>query len=193
MPAKKNLQSFIEMVQSQVRTDLQPVVLLKEGVRGLFGENSGIEVAVLNDIWPGVLAHEYGHYLQYKEGMPEFALSNHQMFDEWINGNLELEPGQVDEMTIVIQVLERDAEARAISLIKEYKLGDVVRYTQQANKYVMSYEIGRRHRQWPAFSEAAIANFPKRLITNKQLKTHPLYRAFQAVYVAPAKTTAKQP
>lgn len=139
---------------------------------GLWDENSKtISVAVHTDDWVKVLAHEYGHFCQYKEGKFSSDEENEAFndIDDWLENKIELTEVQVDEKIKMIQDCELDCEKRATELIKKYKIDkdiNITKYIQRANAYVLSYEAIKIKRKWFERSAHGI-----RKIINKMPKT----------------------
>lgn len=124
--------------------------------------------------------HEYCHFLQWRD-FPKIwdkYITKCDSFFCWLAGeNLNTETA-LDAMAGA-QLLERDCESRALSLIKKLKLPiDIDTYTQQANAYLYSYLISHKLRKWPntkisVYSPELLKFFPKKLVTKNKL--HDIY------------------
>lgn len=150
----------------------------EEGVIGGFHPEFGIEIAARQAGWLPCLAHEFGHFEQSLEGHPDFSASAYD-FQEWLSGK-SMPAARVLKLTRSLQRLERDAERRAIRYCREYRLGDAEAYARTANRYVLSFEIARRHRQWPGFRDDSASAFPSRLLPEARIGDHPLLERLRA-------------
>lgn len=110
-----------------------------------------LNVAIYCDEWLTVLAHEYGHFCQWKENkfIDKQTSEAYILFDEWIDGRKNLSKKKLDSVCELIQKCELDCEKRALKLIKEYKLyKDEKLYIQKANSYVLGYAAAKLTRKW---------------------------------------------
>lgn len=110
-----------------------------------------LNVAIYCDEWLTVLAHEYGHFCQWKENkfVDKQTSEAYILFDEWIDGRKNLSKKKLDSVCELIQKCELDCEKRALKLIKEYKLyKDEKLYIQKANSYVLGYAAAKLTRKW---------------------------------------------
>jgi hypothetical protein len=141
-----------------------------------------LQVAVMNPEWLVILAHEYGHFCQWKEKkfVDKKTIDAYNMFDEWIEKEIELDDLMIEQMITLIQKCELDCEKRALKFIKKYKLYfDYELYIQKSNSYVLGYEAVKIKRKWfvvsPSRVKSVCKNMPKTFTkilkpTNKQLK-----------------------
>jgi hypothetical protein len=141
-----------------------------------------LNVAIYCDEWLTVLAHEYGHFCQWKENkfVDKDTSEAYVLFDEWIDGRKNLSKKKLDKVCELIQKCELDCEKRALKLIKEYKLyKDEKLYIQKANSYVLGYSAAKVTRKWfktpPSRTSLVFNSMPKtftRTLTpnKKQLK-----------------------
>lgn len=106
--------------------------------------------------WFPILIHEYCHYLQWKEQSPLWrhhqeltsALGGDALFD-WIEGKKDLEEETLDELFSVTIALEKDAEERAVEIIRTRNLPvDIESYLKGARSYLLFYQFVRKHRLW---------------------------------------------
>ena len=177
---------FVQKVQEDLQKhQLQLVLLAKPdlegGNLGGFHYKFGIEIAAQYPGWLAVLAHEYGHFEQMLEEHPDWGASAY-VFMEWIRHEVELSADQVLDLTRSLQRLERDAEVRALSYIKEFNLGDVNDYTRRANRYVLSFELARRHRVWPHISDEFLPLFSKKLVSIASIGNHRTLARFRPLH-----------
>ena len=160
---KNSILKFLELVQQDCLRHGVEIVFhpkseiklsKKIAVSGYWSDDDKkLNVAIYCDEWLTVLAHEYGHFCQWKENkFLDKATSNAYVhFDEWIEGKIELPKNKLEKTCELIQKCELDCEKRALKLIKQYKLyKDEKLYIQKANSYVLGYEaaklkIGRAH------------------------------------------------
>lgn len=157
----------------------RPALEFEDAVIGGFHPEFGIEIAAQHPQWLVTLAHEFGHFEQSLEGHPDFSASAYD-FQRWLEGR-PLAATKVLKLTRSLQRLERDAERRALKYCREYRLADPTAYARTANRYVLSFEIARRHRQWPIFPQDAANAFPGRLIPESRIGDHPLLDRLRAV------------
>jgi hypothetical protein len=127
-----------------------------------------LNVAIYCDEWLTVLAHEYGHFCQWKENkFVDRATGNAYVdFDEWLEGKVELSKKKLEKTCELIQKCELDCEKRALKLIKEYKLyKDEKLYIQKANSYVLGYQAAKTKRKWfklpPSRTSKVFSNMSK--------------------------------
>ncbi len=110
------------------------------------------------DKWVGVLAHEFGHLMQYVEGAPAWTNlylegkdDSCSKFFNWLFDDLELHPELVDYHTNRLVELEFDAEKRSVEFIKEFDLPiDIPEYIQKANSYIWFYSVVKTQKKWCA-------------------------------------------
>ena len=107
-------------------------------------------------VWAPIFVHEFAHYLQYQEDIPECdaMLLNGDVYvgylaDQWLAGNVELNRKQRLRYFRAMQALELDCERRTCLLLAQWKLGvDRDAYGSMANAYVLSHEVALQHRVW---------------------------------------------
>jgi len=141
-----------------------------------------LQVAIMHPEWLTTLAHEYGHFCQWKEKkfIDEKTIEAYNMFDEWIEKKIELDDLAIEKMITLIQKCELDCEKRALKFIRKYKLYlHKELYIQKSNSYVLGYEAVKIKRKWfkvsPTTVKSICKNMPKTFTktlkpTNKQLK-----------------------
>jgi len=127
-------------------------------------EDLELSVAAHNSDWLTVLAHEYGHFCQWKEKkfIDENTINAYNLFDDWIEKDIELTESQLDQVVHLIQKCELDCEKRALKFITKYKLymyKDL--YTQKANSYVLGFAAAKVKRKWFKTSPAAVKSVCK--------------------------------
>lgn len=150
-----------------------PEMVSEEGGHylGYFSDGDPLDfsVAIKDPEWFTTFVHEYCHFLQYKEGkfIGDVAEKINN-FDEWLAGSIELEPEALEESTRLYQLCELDCEQRTVALLKEHKIVfDYETYIQDANAYVLSYEIIRCSRkELTGFRQKAKSLCPTEFITD---------------------------
>jgi hypothetical protein len=189
---KNSILKFLELVQQDclrhgVEIVFHPKAEIKLSkkisVSGYWSDDDRkLNVAIYCDEWLTVLAHEYGHFCQWKENkFIDNATSNAYIdFDSWIDGKIELCKNKLEKTCKLIQECELDCEKRALKFIKDYKLyKDEKLYIQKANSYVLGYEAAKLKRKWfktpPSRTSIIFDNMPKTFTktlkpTKKQLK-----------------------
>ena len=135
-----------------------------------------LTIATDSKNWVEVLAHEFGHFQQWKarkfDGYIYDEVYGSSVFDDWLAGNKKLSPERVDEMTAAMQACEMDAEQRAYHLLKRFKVKtSLPRYIQKANAYVLFYKVMAKHRQWcdkqsPSKNPAILKLMPTTWVTD---------------------------
>ena len=138
-------------------------------------EDRTLNVATHHDEWLTTLAHEYGHFCQWKDGKfsDQKTFNAYVNYDEWIVGEKELSREELDAACKQIQKCELDCEKRATKLIKKFKLSNNVQeYIQKSNSYVLGYEASKRIRKWFKVSPSRIKELNKLMPTTfvKDLK-----------------------
>ena len=125
-----------------------------EGIRasGLFNDNPVvIRVAKNCKDFIGVLAHEYAHFLQWLDCPKNIQSADDNagiVFFEWLSGQ-DYESRDVQRAMTRIMAMERDAERRAVSIIKHFDLNvDIEDYIKKANCYIYMHWIMRERRSW---------------------------------------------
>ena len=114
-----------------------------EGIRasGLFNDNPVvIRVAKNCKDFIGVLAHEYAHFLQWLDCPKNIQSADDNagiVFFEWLSGK-DYESRDVQRAMTRIMAMERDAERRAVSIIKHFDLNvDIEDYrAYQEGEYI---------------------------------------------------------
>lgn len=170
----------VESFLNKVRSDCQAygITLLLEPstyiltnnipVSGYFSEAEGVLRVAIDkpqNEWLAILAHEYGHLLQYIEQCYEYRQIQYNgqniilKFDQWLNKEIELSDNDKTEIFNRLFNFERDCEARAINLIKKYNLPiNLEDYTQKANSYLLLYPTIKITRVWPEYKDLPYNN-----------------------------------
>jgi hypothetical protein len=178
----RDLIGFIitECVKHGVTVRMLPTEYHDDGGEDVSGtwddEEKTLTIATKNKSWVEVLAHEFGHFQQWKarlfdDGIYEDVYGTSE-FDDWLLGNKKLSPERVDEMTRAMQACELDAEKRAYKLLKKFKVKtDLERYVQKSNAYVLFYNVMAGHRQWcdketPTRIDEIVDLMPTKFITD---------------------------
>ena len=178
---KNSISKFLQMVQDDcsrhgVEIEFHPKTEIKLSkniqVSGYWNdEERKLCVAIYCEQWLTVLAHEYGHFCQWKENkFSDKATSQaYSDFDDWIDKKKELSKNKLQKTCELIQACELDCEKRALKFIKEYKLDRNEKlYIQKANSYVLAYEAARVTRKWfktaPSSVNKVFSNMPKTFI-----------------------------
>jgi hypothetical protein len=177
------LLDFLRMVEAECQEHVVDFQLIGESklwlddskkidVGGYFDESGPVPVlavAANNDRWIEILAHEYGHMQQWKEGLFKDEKGYYAQFDEWVSHKIELSPEAVEIAVDFIQCCELDAEQRSFKILKKYLDYDkqaLKTYIQRSNAYVLLYTICKRRREWvtasPSAQEAVWRHAPKR-------------------------------
>lgn len=165
-----------------VTVNLVPENKIKIGIGDLSGvwdeEDMSISVAILNDDWVKVLAHEYSHFCQFKDC--EFATDEENAafndIDEWLENKIDLTEEEVNNKIKIIQDCELDCEKRTVELIKKYNLDkekNIPKYIQRSNAYVLSYEVLKIKRKWFDCSahgrRAIVSKMPKEFVADYKI------------------------
>lgn len=142
-----------------------------------------LEVATGRDeqIWLGVLLHEYSHLTQWAEDCAAWRelAKTPEMWD-WLDGKSLKNAKAVVELT---QELEADCERRTVRLIKELNAPiDLEAYCRQANAYIHFHNVIKDKRKWVkgagAFANPEILKHCNpTLDTNYKTTPKPLYDA----------------
>lgn len=93
------------------------------------------------DIWLGVLVHEFCHLLQYLDNHPYFEdeIYADEEFDQWLEGK---SVDDISEKIKKVRDLELDCEQRSVELIEKFNLPiDVEEYIRMSNAYVLSHNM----------------------------------------------------
>ena len=105
--------------------------------------------------WALVYVHEFGHFTQWRDQIPEWqgvtidGLYYDNFLNHWLERGLHFAPWKVDKFINAIIAVEADCERRAIKLIEEYELPfDTEEYAQKANAYVHFYNYIRENKKW---------------------------------------------
>jgi NAD-dependent dihydropyrimidine dehydrogenase PreA subunit len=175
---KNSILKFLELVQEDclrngVKIIFHPKTEIKLskniGVSGFWTDvDKELHVAIYCDEWLTVLAHEYSHFCQWKEGkfIDDETTNALNDFDDWINGSKELSKKKLEKTCKLIQKCELDCEKRALKFIKKYKLYKNHKlYIQKANSYILGYEAAKIKRKWfktpPYRTSKIFSNMPK--------------------------------
>jgi hypothetical protein len=158
MKYTRNEIKFIEHVKRECKKhdfkcSLRPVkyVKLTENIKcsGWFDEDTKMLVVSMNrPDWIEILAHEYSHFTQYIDQIPQWKKSSVSLgyLDDWLNGkkikNIEY---HIDNC----RDLELDNEKRSVKLIKKFNLNvDLNNYVRKANAYLHFYNYIKISRRW---------------------------------------------
>jgi hypothetical protein len=159
-----------------VRLRLESKKRNKSGDLGFFNEDTRVlYVAVANDNWPMILAHELGHLQQFVAGHPLWKEAATHHFEEWLAGKKRIPGPKLLSLTRAIQRLELDAERRALVMARKWGLTeDRGGYAQRANFYILCHEVARITGIWPTADklphyEALVASMPSHLVNRKLL------------------------
>lgn len=109
-----------------------------------------LEVAAKRSDWILLLAHEYCHFKQWKQGLFDdvFVVAAYSVFESWVLGKKDLPLDLVESFIRKMQWIEMDNEIRTIELLDSYNVDyDKEFYIKQANIYILSYEMTRRLRK----------------------------------------------
>lgn len=182
---KNSISSFLYMIQKDciehgVDLKLEPgetIKLTKNMYVSGYWSDEDLELAIALDHpeWLTILAHEYGHFCQWKEDkfVDEKTVNAYSNFDSWISKKIELSDEEIDEMIKLMQKCELDCEKRALRFIKKYKLfPDSELYIQKSNSYVLGLEAAKIKRKWFKRSPSRIDKINKSMSTSftKDLK-----------------------
>lgn len=103
------------------------------------------------DKWGPIFAHEYCHFLQWKDKTTLWKKSRTVSVND-LNAILQNKPVTLSELTRGLNIsrdLELDCEKRVVKLLKKYKvptnIGD---YIRRANVYVHFYNYIKEYRNW---------------------------------------------
>lgn len=99
-----------------------------------------------------ILAHEYGHFTQWKEQCPEWVQyiegGGDDAIEKWLAGE-EIE--NVDRYLMLTKYMELDNEKRAVEIIKKWNLDTIINlkhYIKKCNAYVQWYNWLKISRKW---------------------------------------------
>ena len=189
---KNSVLDFLQLVQQDClesgvhlvfHPDYEIKLSKRISVSGFWSDrDKELQIATMHPEWLTTLAHEYGHFCQWKEKkfIDEKTIDAYNMFDEWIEKEIELDDLTIEEMITSIQKCELDCEKRALKFIRKYKLYlDKELYIQKSNSYVLGYQAAKIKRKWfvssPTRVKTVCKNMPKTFTktlipTKKQLK-----------------------
>jgi hypothetical protein len=170
---------FAKLKKKKLQVALIPSDSLDGGAAlGTFHPQLGIAIAAHHPDWMAHLAHEFGHFEQFLEKHPDW---DHSAFDlqEWLDGKVERDYADIENLVRGLQRLEHDAERRALGYIRKHRLTDPIAYARKANRYVLSFEIARRYRVWPNIGDEYLDHFPDRLIPLRRIGDHPVLPHFR--------------
>jgi hypothetical protein len=110
-----------------------------------------IRVAVNSRDPISTVAHEYAHFLQWIDTPQNIMQADDRasllVFD-WLGGK-EFENRDVEKAFCRVMVMERDAERRAVEIMKKFGLDiNYDKYIRQANCYIYMHWIMKERRSW---------------------------------------------
>lgn len=115
---------------------------------GYFDEDSKTLAVATNrreEVWLGVLLHEYSHLTQWVEDAPVWRAAKSDMWD-WLAGK---RVKGIRESIRTVQDVEADCERRTIRLIRELDAPvDLESYTRCANAYIHFHNVIADKRKW---------------------------------------------
>jgi hypothetical protein len=130
------------------------------GCSGYFDPTKGLFVATGKSVaqWTPVLAHEFCHFLQWKESskvwkditftVDKRTYDSTTVIDEWLGGK-DFSKEVLDKAFDAVMKLELDCERRTVNLLRKLKAPiNIKEYIQKANSYVLFYRECRKTRQW---------------------------------------------
>jgi len=166
---KKSFEEFVKFVKSEcrkhgVKCSLRKVNYLKDGAQECSGyfDTEQLVVAMLHPLAKQILAHEYCHLTQWRDGIKLWDQSDDsiKMLDLWIDG---IDVPDIKKHISVVRRLELDNEKRTSELVDEWVLGTTRRmYIKRANAYVQFYNWMAITRRWSKHLGAPYLN--KRLV-----------------------------
>lgn len=96
-------------------------------------------------VWLGVLLHEYSHLTQWVEDQPSWAAYRSDMWD-WLGGKRIHKPAEAMRS---VQRVEEDCERRTMRLIRELNAPiDLAQYARAANAYIHFHNVMAETRKW---------------------------------------------
>jgi hypothetical protein len=156
---KANEKSFLTYVRNSLRGAGIRLVfrnaeyVMMDGFRceGYFNDDS-VCIAKRNPRWIEVLAHEYGHFIQWQTGSILYKkcygpTNNYaDIVDLWAKGG-DVSRGKVRRAFETFRAMERECERITVMLLKSYGIDfDVERYKQEANCTLYMYHFMETHR-----------------------------------------------
>ena len=105
-----------------------------------------------------ILAHEFGHFTQWKENIDLWEAVNVSMplVDDWLGGK---DVPNIKKHLAVCRDLELDNEKRSVKIIKKFGLDiDIDRYIKKANAYVFFYTRLLATRKWATPKNSPYSN-----------------------------------
>lgn len=112
-------------------------------------ENPIIKVAkgyLPEEEWFGVLLHEYCHFLQWRD---DVKVWNKFCDNDTTYSQIILKPEKYKKELVSLMELELDCEKRVYSIIKNNKLFNIQKYTQNANAILYKYAFLYLFNKWP--------------------------------------------
>lgn len=191
----KKAKDFIKYVKSEckkhgIKCDLRRTkyVKLSGNIKcsGYFDEDEPALVCSMNR--PDsleILAHEFGHFTQWKEGIDIWKKSMISMplVDEWLEGK---DIVNIKKHLGVCRDLELDNEKRSVKIIKQFGLDiDIDRYIKKANAYVFFYNRLLATRKWatpknsPYSNQRIIEKMPRYFIKDYSVLPKRIEKVFE--------------
>lgn len=153
-------------------------------VNGYFSSDKGEEeLAVATGQeearWVRLLMHEFCHLKQWAENCKVWrecyvdASTCDELFDHWLNHNIELTDKQKKKIFLPLMEVEADCERRVLKLARKLKIEiDEEEYAQKANAYILFYFHVMKTRKWykvgqePYNNKEIYGKMPKKIIKN---------------------------
>ncbi len=123
-----------------------------------FFDNEELVVATGSPGWAGILAHEFGHFQQFSEGLfkqPEDGGPDYyDLLEDWYagrdTGTTRKAQKRLQAAFDFVMACELDAERRAVGLISRHRLVvSMPDYIARANGYIVSHLWAQKHQAWP--------------------------------------------
>jgi hypothetical protein len=140
------------------------------------------------EFWVPVFAHEFCHYLQWKEKSSLYTKPKTDFIvDAFIDGK-KAEKTKLERAIYKVQTMELDCEKRSVELMKNYNLPfDFDRIIQRANAYIYFYsiaiELGDWYKTSPSLIKEIVNRMPAVFLSDtecyrgvEELKTFNLYK-----------------
>lgn len=158
LSAKKRIKAFVAMVKADLGRDGFKLRIYKTrtypGDLGYCCFQTKTIGILQNKDWLGTLAHEYAHFLQWKQGektkkdVDRCNFTPMEVIESYVKNKSRMTP-RVKRSFRLIRANEASCEVMAAKLIRKYRLPiDLKQYRKEANLQLILYHIAEERQVW---------------------------------------------
>lgn len=147
--------ALAELAEHKITTKIENSLQI-EGCSGYFNTDPLEFVVAIGKPfkdWFLVFVHEFSHFKQYLSDPVAFGVAAAEIgkLFEWLAGEIELTPTEINDFGELALLLEYDAENQVLEHLGELGIASLIdanEYAQKANSYFNFYNYVIKHRKW---------------------------------------------